>query len=625
MSKQEAGGAEPLRRRERHPKNRIPDIEWLFGYSETKNKTPKQAFLRKLLLQDWKKLLITTLLYVVQALPVFLLPLITSDVINMATYRPDGYLRRILIDAIILLAVLLQNVPTTMLRSHIVNRWIRNTSAEIKSGVIRKLSRLSITYHKEIEEGKIQSKLLRDIESVEAYYRVFLSSFIPSLVTAIVSTVIAAVRSPISCLFFAVVIPVNILLLMAFRKRIRQNNRSFRQENEGLSSKLTTTLQMLMLTKAHGLVAAEEVAVSQRIASVTRAGEKLDKTGAAFGAMSWVMSQILSASCLFFSVFLTFKGIITVGEIVLFQSLFGTINGNVQGLIGMFPTFMSGQEAVRSLTEIVCAEEIERDDGKKEPRTLKGKVDFDHVCYHYPDEEKEVVKDFDLHVKKGERIAIVGASGSGKSTIINLIIGLLTPTNGDIKVDGKSLTEMSLQAYRRFISVVPQNSILFSGTIRENITYGLDHYSEEALNRAVEDSAISEFLPSLPNGLDTQVGEHGDKLSGGQKQRVSIARALLRNPKILILDEATSALDNVAEYHVQKAIDRLVKERTTFIVAHRLSTIRNADRIVVMDDGKMVEVGTYEELIALGGKFSELDRLSRIREEEVKTQDTATI
>ena len=232
--------------------------------------------------------------------------------------------------------------------------------------------------------------------------------------------------------------------------------------------------------------------------------------------------------------------------------------------------------------------------------------------------EKLVVDNFNLNVRQGERIAVVGSSGSGKSTVMNLIIGLLSPTSGEIYIDGTPMSEMSMQSYRKFISVVPQNSILFSGTIRENITYGLKTYSEKAFQQAVEDANIKEFLDILPNGLESPVGEHGDKLSGGQKQRISIARALIRDPKILILDEATSALDNVSEYHVQKAIDKLVSARTTFIVAHRLSTIRNADRIVVMEEGKMVEVGTYEELMSKNGRFCELERMSRIREEEAK-------
>ena len=281
---------------------------------------------------------------------------------------------------------------------------------------------------------------------------------------------------------------------------------------------------------------------------------------------------------------------------------------------------MTGKEAIDSLSEIMRAEDMEHEGGARIPADIEGRVDFEDVSYRYPDGEKDVIKDFTLHVRPGECIAFVGSSGSGKSTIINLLIGLLEPTQGDILIDGVSLNEISIQNYRHFISVVPQNSILFSGTIRENITYGLDRYSEEELQQAVEDADIPEFLPSLPDGLNTQVGEHGDKLSGGQKQRICIARALIRHPRILIMDEATSALDNVAEYHVQKAVGKLMKVCTTFIVAHRLSTIRNADRIVVMEEGKAVEMGTYDDLMALNGKFAELEHLNRVREESVREE-----
>lgn len=600
--------------------NKIPDMESLFRSAEKKgDEKAGSGFIAKLLKKDWKALA-ASFLYIVQSSPLWMLPVIISDVVDLITYRPVGFKTRLIIDAVVMLVLLLQNVPTTMWRSSIMNKATRTTTAQVKSTVVRKLQRLSITYHKEIEEGKIQSKLLRDIDGVEMYYRTLLQGFIPNLISAIISIIIAVIKSPIVTLFFVAVVPINVVCVRYFRKPINKDSYAFRMENEKLSSKLTTTLQMMTLTKAHGLTETEASAVGQKIDSVTKAGLKLDRTQAQFFSLMWVANQLLAVICLFFCVVLALNGYITPGEVVLFQSLFSTITNSILALLNVYPSLVTGEEAVRSLSEIMCADEIEKDHGSLSISEIKGDVTFSHVCYHYPGESKDVVSDFHLDVKKGERIAIVGASGSGKSTVMNLIIGLLSPTSGRIYIDGQPLDEMPMQDYRHFISVVPQNSILFSGTIRENITYGLDHYSEEQLRSAVRDANIDEFLDSLPSGLDSLVGEHGDKLSGGQKQRISIARALIRNPKILILDEATSALDNLSEYHVQKAIDRLVEERTTFIVAHRLSTIRNADRIVVMEEGKVVEVGTYTELMKKQGKFSELERMNRIREEQVRNE-----
>ncbi len=608
----------PKQTQKRHENNKIPDFENFFQGIPTKTGAKKgKGLMGQLLKKDIRPIFWSCFLYLFQYAPVWALPLITSDVIDLITNRPENMALRLLIDAIISVVLLVQNIPVTMWRLRILNKTIRTRSAQIKQSVIRKLQKLSITYHREIEEGKIQSKILRDLDSVEAYYRTVIEHFLQVLIGAIGSAIIAVWKNPIAAVFFVVVIPVYVFVSLAFRNHLKKYSKRLRKDNEQLSAKLTTTLQMMSLTKSHGLVDVEGKAVGEKINAVTQSGLRLDKTNAAFGSASWVCSQLFSLGCLAFCVVLALKDLMTPGEVVLFQSLFSTISGSVMTLIAVYPSFVSGNEAVSSIAEIMKNEDEEHDNDVKLEK-LEGWVEFRHVCYHYPDSEKPVVNDFNLKVRAGERIAIVGSSGSGKSTVMNLIIGLLSPTSGEIYVDDVPMSAMSMQSYRKFISVVPQNSILFSGTIRENITYGLNIYSEADFEHAVEDANIKEFLETLPNGVDSQVGEHGDKLSGGQKQRISIARALIRDPRILILDEATSALDNVSEYHVQKAIDKLVNARTTFIVAHRLSTIRNADRIVVMEEGKMVEVGTYEELMAMNGRFCELERKSRIREEEAK-------
>ena len=247
--------------------------------------------------------------------------------------------------------------------------------------------------------------------------------------------------------------------------------------------------------------------------------------------------------------------------------------------------------------------------GKKKVKKVSGDITFKDVEFGYQAGKAPVLKNFNLHVKKGECIAFVGESGAGKTTILNFIIGFNNPTLGKIFLDGVDMSELDLRSYRKFIAVVPQNTILFSGTLRENITYGLTNVRDEKLKQIIEYSNIKEFIDKLPNGIDTQVGEHGGKLSGGQRQRIAIARALIRDPQIIMLDEATSALDNISELQVQRAMNNLIKGRTTFVVAHRLSTIRDADKIAVMNHGSCVEYGTYDELVAKHGEFYKLKQL----------------
>lgn len=600
--------------------NVIPDFEYLFDEDEKPKPKPAKRqrksgvglrFYKHLLKNNVGGFILSLVMFLLKNSPVWIMPIITANIIDLAGQQfTDAVLHSIIVNSVVLVVVLLQNIPTHVIYSRITDRMLRRTGAGLRSSVVKKLQHLSITYHKEIESGKIQSKFLKDIESVDALNTNIMKILIPNIISAIVSVGIAIYNSGVVTLFFLVIIPANILIAQGFRKVMRKKNHLYRVENESVSAKLSNMLEMLTVTKAHGLEDEEIAQFEKNIRFLTTRGLDVDKTNAYFGSASWVIANIMSGACLIFCAFLALNGTISAGDIVLYQSLFTSINGAVQTIINVLPTFATGFESVNSIAEIMMSKDVEDSRGKKKIDRVEGNVRFDHVFYRYPNGAQYVVEDFNLDVKKGECIAVVGASGSGKSTIMNMIIGFLQPTQGHLYIDENDITEISLPEYRHFISVVPQNSILFSGTIRENILYGMDRIDDKRLEEVAEMANLNEFVKDLPNGLDTFIGEHGGKLSGGQKQRITIARALIRDPKILILDEATSALDNISEYHVQKAISGLIKGRTTFIVAHRLSTIRDADRIVVMDAGRCVEMGTYEELMEKKGKFYELKNLN---------------
>ena len=306
------------------------------------------------------------------------------------------------------------------------------------------------------------------------------------------------------------------------------------------------------------------------------------------------------------------SGLIKVGDVTFYQSSFTTVVNQFSALINLLPILTKGLESVSSIGEVLSSDDVECNEGKEELASLKGDYLFKQVSFAYPGGEKEVLSGLELSVRQGETIALVGESGSGKTTILNLLIGFILPSKGELLIDGKDIKGLNLRSYRRFISVVPQTPVLFTGTVRENITYGLEHVSEEQVRQAVEAANLSGVIEKLPQGLDTMIEEHGANLSGGQRQRISIARALIRDPQVIILDEATSALDSISEAEIQEALERLTKGRTTFIVAHRLSTVRGADRILVIGRGRIREQGSYQELMERKGEFYQMEQLQRM-------------
>ena len=312
-----------------------------------------------------------------------------------------------------------------------------------------------------------------------------------------------------------------------------------------------------------------------------------------------------------FAMYQSHLGMISLGDFVTFLAALLLLMPPLKNLAGVNAGFVMMDTASKSIFASIDEKE-ESDTGTEVLEHCRGDLIFDHVSLRYPKTKKDAVHDVTLHAKPGDVIAFVGLSGAGKSSIVQMIPRFWNPTQGKILLDGHDITSLTLESLRRHIAVVTQDVILFDGTIRDNIIYGTPDATDAEIAHAIEAAALTDFIASLPQGLDTPVGEAGGRLSGGQKQRISIARALLKNAPILILDEATSALDSESEAKIKDALTRLMAGRTTFIVAHRLSTIENATTIVAMADGKVQEMGTREDLLAKPGLYSELVRLQAI-------------
>ena len=507
------------------------------------------------------------------------------------------------------MALLAIHLPANWLHNVYKNRVIRQTEAGLRGALVRKLQELSIPYHMETQSGRLQSKIIRDVEAVETLSSQLFVNLMNILMNLVITLSITAVKNRIILLFFILVAPVAAVTVFAFRRRIHKENRAFRREMEETSARVMEMVELVPVTRAHALEQKEVEKIKGQLEETADRGYRLDMIQAHFGAVSWCVFQFFQALCLGFSGWMALKGLIKIGDVTFYQSSFTTVVNQFTALINLLPILTKGLESVSSIGEVLISDDVEHNEGKKEVTHLEGNYTFRNVAFSYRDSDQPVLNGFDLDVKAGETIAFVGESGSGKTTALNLVIGFITPTDGHLFIDGMDVNDLNLRSYRRFISVVPQTPILFTGTVRENIVYGMENVTEEQIAHAVEAANLKSVIAKLPKGLDTMIEEHGANLSGGQRQRISIARAIIRDPRVIVLDEATSALDTISEKEIQDALDRLIQGRTTFIVAHRLSTVRGADRIVVLDKGKIREEGSYQELMDLKGEFYEMERL----------------
>lgn len=567
----------------------------------------------KILLSIYKgyygKLFLSIVFFSIKHSPVWVLPIVTANIINIATERPDNAGIKILVNALFMSFFMIQNIFTNYLHTWLYAKTVRSVEQELRSSLVRKLQQLSISYHNEMQSGRLQSKIMRDVEQIETLSSQIFISVLSILLNIIVAFGVVIFKSLTVFLFFLATIPVAVLLMVSFKSRIKQYNSDFRKEMEETSVRVMEMVELIPVTRAHALEKQETSKIDHQLSNVAQKGLKLDMIQTYFSSISWVAFQLFQVLCLAFTGYLASRGSISVGEVVMYQTYFSSIVNQVSGIITLLPIISKGLESVNSVGDILLCHDVEDNRNKQKIQELTGDITFDHVAFQYHDAESPVLKDVSFHIRPGETVAFVGGSGAGKTTILNLVIGFIKTTEGRILIDGMDLNTLNLQSYRSHIAVVPQQSILFSGTIRDNITYGMNHISDELMDQVVKAANLDELIASLPEGLDTQITEHGNSLSGGQRQRISIARAFVRDPRILILDEATSALDTISEKKIQEAIHNLVQDRTTLIVAHRLSTIRDADRIAVVGNGGIKEFGTYEELMALKGEFYRLKNL----------------
>jgi len=549
--------------------------------------------------------LLAFVLVVVETLLVTIGPFLTGEAIDRGIVPGDrdALLR---IGGLYVVTVVLSTVVSAA-RVSWTGRVGESLMEALRVRIFAHFQRLSLSFFTQEKGGVLMTRMTSDIDSLTALFQEGLvNMFVQFLTLAVVTVVLFAVSPTLAAILFVVVVPVMLALTLWFRKASDVAFLAVRDRIADVMSDLQENLAGIRIVTATNRAKRNVVAHDNVLGEYRDANDETAVIGAVYGPSTELLGYLAQALLLGMGGWLVTEGRLTVGELAAFFLYLTMFFAPIQQLVQLYNTYQQGRSAVRKLADLFATEPdvAEAPDARPLP-PMEGAIDLDHVTFGY-DPRVPVLHDLDLHIDAGETVAFVGETGAGKSTVAKLVNRFYDPTEGAVRIDGHDLRGATLESLRAQIGVVPQEPFLFAGSIRDNLSFAAPDATDEQLWEAVDAVGLRDLVERQPEGLDQIIHERGSSLSSGERQLLALARAFLSQPRVLVLDEATSNLDLQSETRIERALDAVLEGRTAIIIAHRLATAMRADRIAVIHDGRLAELGSHDELVARGGRYAAL-------------------